>query len=95
MVTGGVLSDNLKGIGSEDVSVPKYFYKVLLDYNQGNVKMIAFLVPHQESSKPLYEFVVSVDKIEALTGIDFFPQLADNLEEKLEALDSYKGWSFR
>lgn len=51
-------------------------------------------MPHEESNKPLYEFVVSVDTIEKLTGIDFFPELDDETENKLEALSSYKGWSF-
>jgi endonuclease G len=35
--------------------------------------MIAFLVPNEPSQKPLYNFVVSVDSIEKITGIDFFP----------------------
>jgi endonuclease G len=56
--------------------------------------MIAFLMPHENSNKPLYEFVVSVDSIEKLTGIDFFPELDDSIEDKLEASSSYKGWSF-
>lgn len=95
VVTGGVLKGNMKTIGEEDVSVPNQFYKVLIDNNSGKTKMIAFLVPHENSSKPLYEFVVSVDKIEKLTGIDFFPQLDDALENKLEASSSYKNWSFK
>ncbi|WP_333808899.1 DNA/RNA non-specific endonuclease [Flavobacterium sp.] len=92
VVTGGVLSDNLKTIGKERVSVPNYFYKVLLskDWN----KMIGFLVPHQDSNKPLYEFVVSVDEIEKLTGIDFYPNLPDKIETQLESKSDYKGWSF-
>ena len=92
VVTGGVLSDNLKTIGKERVSVPNYFYKVLLS-KDGN-KMIGFLVPHQDSDKPLYEFVVSVDEIEKMTGIDFYPNLPDNVENQLEAKSDYKGWSF-
>jgi endonuclease G len=56
--------------------------------------MIAFLMPHENSSSPLYEFVVSVDSIEILTGIDFFPELDDDIENKLEASVSYKEWSF-
>ena len=94
VITGGVLNGNLKTIGDEDVSVPKQFYKVLIDVNSGKTKMIAFLMPHNESNKPLFEFVVSVDSIEKLTGIDFFPELQDDLEDKLEASNSYKGWSF-
>ena len=94
VVTGGILKGNMKTIGDENVSVPNQFYKVLIDNNTGKTKMIAFLMPHENSEKPLYEFVVSVDEIEALTGIDFFPELDDAIENKLEASSSYKGWSF-
>ncbi len=94
VVTGGVLKDGLETIGEEQVSVPKQFYKVLIDNNNGNPKMIAFLMRHEDSDKPLYEFVVPVDSIEKITGIDFFQQLDDTIENKLEASSSYKGWSF-
>ncbi|MCH2196198.1 DNA/RNA non-specific endonuclease [Kordia sp.] len=95
VVTGGILENNLKTIGSEDVAVPKYFYKILLDNSGGNTKIIAFLVPHEASNKPLYEYVVSVDELEKRTGIDFFPALDDTKENKLEAMTTYKQWSFR
>lgn len=94
VVTGGVLKDDLKTIGKEEVSVPNYFYKVLLDFNGGEPKMIGFLIPHKDSNRPLYEFVESVDNVETLTGIDFFPELEDEIEAKLEASSSYKGWGF-
>ena len=94
VITGGVLKGNMKTIGKEAVSVPNQFYKILIDNNTGKTKMIAFLMPHKDSKKPLYEFVVSVDEIERLTGIDFCPQLDDELENKLEASSSYKAWSF-
>jgi endonuclease G len=94
VVTGGVLKGNMKTIGDEDVAVPNQFYKVILDYNNGNPKVIAFLTPHKDSNQPLYNYVVSVDKVEALTGIDFFPELDDNVEAKIEASDSYKNWRF-
>ncbi len=94
VVTGGILTKDLNGIGKEEVSVPDYFYKVLIDRNSGPTKMIAFLIPHRNSDRPLYEFVVSVDTIESLTGIDFFAALDDQLENQLEASDSYKNWSF-
>lgn len=84
----------MKTIGDENVSVPNQFYKVLIDNNSGKIKMIAFLIPHKNSNKPLYEFVVSVDELEELTGIDFFPALDDVVENKLEASSSYKEWSF-
>jgi endonuclease G len=92
VVTGGVLTEDLETIGYENVAVPKYFYKVLLSSDRK--KMIGFLVPHEKSDKPLYSFITSVDKIEALTGIDFFPALEDALENELEAKTDYSGWSF-
>ena len=92
VVTGGVLESNLKTIGREKVSVPAYFYKILMTKDKS--KMIGFLVPHKPSNEPLYSFVVSVDEIEKLTGIDFFPVLEDALESNLEKETSYKKWSF-
>ena len=94
VVTGGVLKGNLKTIGEEKVAVPNAFYKIILDNNNGKTKMIAFLMPHQNSSEPLYRFVVSVDSIETLTGIDFFPELDDAVENELESKSDYKDWSF-
>jgi endonuclease G, mitochondrial len=92
VVTGGVLTDDLKTIGKEKVSVPNYFYKVLLSKN--GTQMIGFLVPHENSNQPLYEFVVSVDEIEKMTGIDFYPNLSDEIENQLESKSDYKEWSF-
>lgn len=94
VVTGGVLKGEMQTIGDEQVSIPNQFYKVLVDNNSGKTKMIGFLIPHQNSNKPLFEFVVSVDSIEKLTGIDFFPELDDVIENQLEASSNYKNWNF-
>ncbi len=94
VVTGGILTQGLKTIGNEAVAVPQQFYKIILDQTNGNYKVIAFLLDHKDSDLPLYTFVVSVDEVESLTGIDFFPNLEDTLENKLEASKSYKDWSF-
>ncbi|UPS91968.1 DNA/RNA non-specific endonuclease [Bizionia sp. M204] len=94
VVTGGVLGRNLKTIGNEKVAVPKQFYKIILDYNEGDPKVLAFLMPHVNSKQPLYNFVVSVDAVEELTGIDFFPELDDAIEARIEASSDYKQWRF-
>ena len=95
IITGGILTDDLKTIGYEAVAVPEYFYKIILDYRAPEIKAIAFLIPHKESNAPLYDFVTSIDKIENLTNIDFFPALPDELENQLESSSDYKDWSFR
>jgi len=94
VITGGILKDGLKTIGQEKVAIPKQFYKILLDYSKPEIKAIAFLIPHQDSNLPLYKFVVSIDEIERLSSIDFFPNLPDNLEDQLEKSSDYKNWSF-
>lgn len=95
IVTGGILSTDLKTIGTEKVGVPNYFYKIILDYHEPEIKAIAFLIPHEDSNKNLYKFVTSIDEIETLTGIDFFSQLPDDIENKIEKSNSYNNWSFR
>lgn len=94
VITAGVLQPNIKTIGKERVLVPNFFYKIILDNYNGQYKMIAFLIPNTNTNKPLYDFVVSVDRIEKLTGIDFFPQLDNNTENRLEKNNDYKAWSF-
>jgi endonuclease G len=95
VVTGGVLEPNLNTIGKEEVSVPNAFYKVLLRNTDGMFRAIAFLVPHENSEQPLYSFVVSIDELEKRTGIDFFHQLPDDVEKKIEESKDYKEWSFK
>lgn len=94
VVTGGILTPSLQTIGQEKVSIPKYFYKVLLNQSNGQYRMIAFLVPNKKSNQPLYDFIVSVDQLEKMTGIDFFPKLEDKIEHRLEKGSDYKEWSF-
>ncbi len=94
VVTGGVLTRDLPTIGYEHVSVPKYFYKILLDMTPSTPKLIAFLIPHRDSKKPLRDFVVPVDEIEQRTGIDFFSGLDDTLETRLEASTNTHNWTF-
>jgi endonuclease G len=94
VVTGGILHKGLPTIGSEKVAIPNYFYKILYCNFKGKNKMVAFLMPSVKSKDPLYKFVVSVDSVEKMTGIDFFPQLNDAIEKELESKSDYKAWAF-
>ncbi len=85
VITAGILTNIDKRIGENRVGVPKFFYKIILKYTKNETKAIAFCIPNQKSEKSIYEYVVSIDKIEELTGIDFFPKLPDKLESKLES----------
>ncbi|EAS21068.1 endonuclease [Flavobacteria bacterium BBFL7] len=93
VVTGPIFKDYKDEIGSENVTVPSAFYKIIYrQKDSGNGIALAFLMPHRASSKPIYYYVTSVDEIEKQTGIDFFSQLPDAVEDELEANNSSKGW---
>lgn len=92
VVTGGILNGNMETIGYENVSVPNEFYKIVVDVTDGNYKAIAFIIPNKPSSKSFYEYIVSIDEIEAKTGIDFFPNLPDSIEDKMERTIDLKAW---
>lgn len=52
------------------------------------------MIPHKDTKTPLKNFVVPVDEIEKLTGIDFFTSLEDKVENQLEASSATQGWKF-
>jgi endonuclease G len=84
VVTGPVLKDGLVQLGPNGVSIPKYYYKVILDNTGDDAKAIGFLMPNQASKEPLEKFAVSVDQVEQETGIDFFNKLPDSRENASE-----------
>ncbi|HEY6143683.1 MAG TPA: DNA/RNA non-specific endonuclease [Flavobacterium sp.] len=95
IVTGSILHDDLVTIGEEEVSVPDYFFKLIVRVENDGLNMISFLVPNQKSDAPLYTFATTIDAIEQITGIDFNQKLSDRIEEKIEKELSYKEWSFK
>jgi len=90
VITGPILSDNDNSIGANEVKVPNYFYKVLYDPAQN--KVVAFIIPNQSSAEPFENFATSIDSLEIYTGIDFFSQLPDRLENRLESKIDLVGW---
>lgn len=94
IVTGGILHDNMMSIGVEEVSIPDYFFKIVVRIQNDGLVMIPFLVPNQASDSPLYTFAKTIDEIEQITGIDFNEKLVERIEEKIKKELSYKEWSF-
>jgi endonuclease G len=92
VITGPVLTAGLKKIGTNRVSVPNYFYKIILDVRQPEIKMISFLMPNMKISRELRYWVVTADSVEQLSGLDFFPQLPDVLEDSLERVQQADYW---
>lgn len=96
VVTGPVLTDGpYETIGKNKVAIPKRYYKVVLDYKDPDIKAIGFVLPNEGSSEPLSSFAMSVNDVEDITGIDFFPRLPDDQEEIIESQYDLSKWSLR
>jgi endonuclease G len=95
IVTGPVLTGELHSIGINNVSVPSYYYKIILDHQGPDIKAIGFVMANAASSMPLQSFVVTIDQIEKLTGIDFFPALPDAEEDFLESHVNIDAWDWQ
>jgi endonuclease G len=74
-------------IGPNRVAVPTHFYKVILcEHATGTRQMFAFMMPNSTRNiggTPA-DFLVSVDQVEALAGLDYFSVLPDPEETALE-----------
>lgn len=94
VVTGPVLKGSFKSIGPNQVSVPEYYYKVVLDYKKPELKGIGLILANASSKKPLRNYAVTIDYVESITGINFFVDLPDNIEEEIESNLDLSMWSF-
>jgi endonuclease G len=91
VVTGPIFKENNGTIGKEQVLVPGYFFKLIYDTTD-EPKLIAFILPNAKSDRPLTDFSVSVNEVEKQTGFDFFSQLPDDVETRLETNIQLAGW---
>ena len=94
IVVGPVLTKGLPTIGPNRVAVPRFYFKVILDYTLPQVKAIGLIIPNGDNYKPLKNYFVSVDSVEKFTGIDFFPALPDDQEEKIESHLDLNAWNW-
>lgn len=80
-------------IGVNKVVVPEAFFKVILCL-QGKPKALGFVVRNNEGKKKRDQFVNTVDQVERITGIDFFPALPDSIENVVEAYANLDDWKY-
>ena len=79
------LNKEHRKLGKNKVVVPDAFFKVVLHTGK-NPQAIGFICRNQsQKGRKKTEFVNSVDEVERITGYDFFPQLPDDVEKRVEA----------
>ena len=70
-------------IGASRIPVPDAFFKVVLS-NKHKGKGIGFVCENRGGGYDLNDYSMSINEVEELTGIDFFPALPDAMEERIE-----------
>ena len=82
-----VASTNPEYIGPGRVAVPTHFYKVILAVTGNKKTAYAAIVPNSDERGPTLDtLAVSVDDVESLTGLDFFSELEDSEESRIESI---------
>ena len=93
VVSGPIVGSNRYGtIGDRDVVVPDSFYKAVLACRNGKYRSIAFIMGNDEQRYYLKDCATSVNELEKITGIDFFPALDDSIEDDVEGRTSFSDW---
>ena len=95
VVTGPILPQTKTiTIGPNKVTVPDRYYKVVWSRTPPG-KMIGFILPNAGSTKSLQSFAVTVDKVEAETGLDFFSEIPQPQQEQLESTLTVDAWKWQ
>ena len=95
IVTGPVITGDMKRLGKNRVAIPKAFYKVLCYHTEKGYKGIGFLFENRDyKDNSLKSMAIPIDSVEKATGIDFFPSIPDDQENEMEAAVDWSRWSF-
>ena len=92
IITGPIIQPKHKTIGLNKVAVPHWYYKIIIDNYQPEVKAVAFMIPNRNTeNKPLSSFVVSIDQIEK-NEFDFLSRMPEKLQHVIESKVNLAEW---
>lgn len=94
IVCGPFVGKNYYGtIGDNQVVVPDAFFKAFLVVQDHRYHAIAFLLPNESKHHRIQEYAMTVNELEAIIGIDLFPNMDDMIEEMIESDLYFKFWN--
>ena len=100
VVKGGTIGEGMiKGYIKNEIAIPKYFFMAVLFRSGDNYKAIGFYMPHENlkddpDKKDPKKYLMSIDALEQETGIDFFHNIPDNIENTVEATYNVNDWQW-
>jgi len=103
VVKGGTLDQVRQNITVDGnvVPVPQYYWMALLRVKGSSYAAIGFWMEHRDDypeiaasqvNAEILEHAVTIDQLETLTGINFFPNLPDDVERSVELGFTSSSW---
>ena len=92
VIVGPVVKANYKTIGTMGVVVPEAFFKIVARMDGNGYKALCFLMPNEKCPDDIYNYCVTIDSVEVLTGHDFFHTLPTNEQNAIESAIDKSGW---
>lgn len=93
IVAGPIYNSSDRTTIGQGVRVPSAFFKVLLAPYLPNPRAIGFIYPNMRAPGNMADYAMSVDDVEKITGLDFFPSLPDSIENIIEDRYSFTEWN--
>lgn len=80
-------------IGEEiKIRVPDAFFKVIVSLQPGKEKGIGFYYKNNDSRQTMENATLTINQVEELTGYDFFAELPDEIENRIENQNKLSAW---
>lgn len=96
VVTGPIVGENRYGkIGESGVTVPDAFFKAVLVQDDGAYEGVGFVMQNDAKRYYLEKCALTLDALEQMTGIDFYPALPDRIEDFIESTYDPAVWGLR
>lgn len=95
VVTGPIFDAHPPTLKNTDIAIPKAFYKIFIRPAEKGIAPLALAMVIPQTAPEdgnLVEYVTSIDDVEAQTGIDFFWELEDRIENRVEASKNHQAW---
>jgi DNA/RNA endonuclease G, NUC1 len=97
VLAGPVFGDRPKTLpgrsGRTPPAIPEACYMIVTDESDGRTRTLAVILPQEPpAGAKLEDFLTTIDEIERRTGLDFFPELPDEVEAELESKRASRVW---
>lgn len=90
--TGPVVNENDTTLADGKITVPSHYFKVILAPCVRPIRAIAFIYPNGSCGGRLSQYAVSVDEVEQRTGLDFFPLMPLQEQQRVECPVNLDAW---